>query len=72
MIWILIFYIIPYILCCIVGYYLSKRDGETIGEYLIIVLFCLIPLMSILFLISTLYKIIKEDKTVREFLNRKL
>ena len=72
MIWILLLYMLPYLLCCIIGYYLSKRDGETVGDYLKGILFCLIPLMSILFLISILYKTIEKDRTIQEFLNKKL
>ena len=51
---------------------MSKSNGETVGDYLRGVLFCLIPLMNILFIISLIAKIINDDKSIQDFLNRKL
>lgn len=72
MIWILLLYVLPFLICCIAGYYMSKSNGETVGDYLQGVLFCLIPLMNILFIISLVAKIIHDDKSIQDFLNRKL
>lgn len=72
MIWILLLYVLPFLICCIAGYYMSKSNGETIGDYLKGVLLCLIPLMNILFIISLIAKIIHDDKSIQDFLNRKL
>lgn len=72
MIWILLLYVLPFLICCTVGYYMSKKNGETIGDYLQGVLLCLIPLLNILFIIFLIAKIIHDDKSFQDFLNRKL
>lgn len=72
MIWILLLYVLPFLICCIAGYYMSKSNGETIGDYLKGILLCLIPLMNIFFIISLIAKIIHDDKSIQDFLNRKL
>ena len=72
MIWILLLYVLPFLLCCVVGYYVTKTNRETIGEYLQGVLFCLIPLMNIIALLLMIGKIINNDKSIQDFLNRKL
>jgi len=72
MIWILLLYVLPYLLCCIVGYYKTKEAGETIGDYLKGILLCLIPMMNIFFLISVVIKSIENNTTIQEFLNKKL
>jgi hypothetical protein len=72
MIWILLFYVLPFLICCVAGYYFSKKNGETIGEYLHGVLLCLIPLFNILFILFVIWEYIKADKSIQEFLNRKL
>ena len=72
MIWILLLYVLPFLICCVSGYYMSKKSGETIGNYLRGVLVCLIPLMNILFIISLVAKIIHDDESIQNFLNRKL
>jgi hypothetical protein len=72
MIWILLLYVLPFLICCIAGYYMSKKSGETVGDYLRGVLFCLIPLMNILFIILLIGKSIHDDKSIQDFLNRKL
>ena len=51
---------------------MSKSNGETVGSYLKGILLCLIPLMNILFIISLVAKIIHDDKSIQDFLNRKL
>ena len=51
---------------------MSKSNGETVGSYLKGILLCLIPLMNILFIISLIVKTIHDDKSIQDFLNRKL
>jgi hypothetical protein len=51
---------------------MSKADRETIGDYLRGVLLCLIPLINIIFIILMIGKIIHDDKSIQDFLNRKL
>jgi hypothetical protein len=72
MIWILLLYVLPFLICCVVGYFMSKTSGETVGQYLQGVLFFLIPLFNILFILFVIWKYIKADKSIQEFFNRKL
>ena len=72
MIWILLLYVLPFLICCLFGYHMSKKSGETVGYYLRGVLFCLIPLMNILLIVIIIGKIIHDDKSIQDFLNRKL
>ena len=72
MIWILLLYVLPFIICCVLGYYMSKTNGETMKDYLNCVLLCLIPLMNILFILFTIGKYINDNKSFQDFLNKKL
>jgi hypothetical protein len=72
MIWILLLYVLPFIICCVLGYYISKTNGETMGDYLNGVLFSLIPLMNILFILFTIRKYINDNKSFQDFLNKRL
>jgi hypothetical protein len=73
MIWIILtLYGLPFLLCCILGYFYSKERGETIGEYLQGVLFCLLPIINILFLVMIVVDNIKNNKSVQDFLNKKI
>ena len=72
MIWILLLYVLPFLICCVAGYYMSKSDGETVGDYLKGVLFCLIPLMNIIFIVLLIGEVINDDKSIQDFLNKKL
>jgi hypothetical protein len=51
---------------------MTKNSGETVRDYLKGVLVCLIPLMNIIFLILMIGKTIHDNKTVQNFLNKKL
>ena len=65
MIWILLLYVLPFFLSCILGYKLSKEAGVTKGQYLLGVLAMLIPLVNILLLIIVLVEYLKESKTIK-------
>jgi hypothetical protein len=73
MIWIILtLYGLPFLLCCILGYFYSKERGDTIGDYLQGVLLCLIPIMNILFLVMMIINNINNNKSIQDFLNKKL
>jgi chromate transport protein ChrA len=73
MIWVILtLYGLPFLLCCILGYYKAKEQEETIGEYLQGVLFCLLPIINILFLVMIVVDNIKNNKSVQDFLNKKI
>lgn len=65
MIWILLLYVLPFFLSCILGYKLSKEAGETKGQYLLGALVMLIPLVNILLLVIVLVEYLKESKTIK-------
>ena len=72
MIWILLLYVLPFIVCCVLGYYMSKTNGETMKDYLNGVLFCLIPVFNILFIVMIVGENIRSNKSIQDFLNKKL
>jgi hypothetical protein len=75
MIWILLFYVLPFLLSCILGYKVSKEAGETKGQYLLGVLIILIPLLNIVFLIFLISEYLKEPKiikSIKEYLKQPL
>jgi hypothetical protein len=72
MIWILLLYVLPFLICCVIVYYQSKRDGETVGQYLEGVLYASIPIFNILYILFVIIEYIKADKSIQEFFNRKL
>jgi len=76
MIWILLLYVLPFIVCCVLGYYMSKTNGETMKDYLNSVLLCLIPLLNIIAVIAGIFFLIedwiKNDDKWQDFLNKKL
>ena len=65
MIWILLLYVLPFLICCILGYKMSKELGETKGDYLVGVLILMIPLGNILFLIFLTLRFLEESKTIK-------
>ena len=65
MIWILLLYVLPFFLSCILGYKVSKESGETKGQYLLGVLAMLIPLLNIAFLMYLIAEYLKESKTIK-------
>lgn len=75
MIWIniiLSFYVLPFLICCVIVYYHSKRDGETVGQYLEGVLYASTPIFNILYILFVIIETIKKNRAIQEFLNRKL
>ena len=65
MIWILLLYVLPFFLSCILGYKVSKESGETKGQYLVGVVIMLIPLFNIVLLIFLLSEYLKEPKIIK-------
>jgi len=51
---------------------MSKKEGDTVGNYLTDIIVCLMPLLNILFIIFIIQDFLKIDKKIQEFLNRKL
>jgi ACR3 family arsenite efflux pump ArsB len=76
MIWILLLYVLPLLISILGAYWIAKKDGNTIGDFLEVVPYLLIPLLNILIIIVGIYKIFQEwwdnDEAVQNFKNRKL
>jgi len=65
MIWILLFYVLPFFISCILGYKAAKELGETRGQFLLGVLTMLIPLLNIAFMIFVISKFLGKSKTIK-------
>jgi hypothetical protein len=65
MIWILLFYVLPFISSVIIGYKHSKESGETRGQYLVGVLLVLIPLVNIAFIVAVMLEFLSKSKTIK-------
>jgi hypothetical protein len=65
MIWILLLYILPFFISCILGYRVSKELGETKGQFLLGALGMLIPLLNIAFIIFVISKFLGKSKIIK-------
>ena len=76
MIWILLFYVLPLLISIVGVYFLVKREGGTIKEFLEPLPYLLIPLFNILAIIATAFvlieKFLDEDESWQNFKNKKL
>jgi len=76
MIWILLLYVLPLVVSILGLYYIVKRDGGTIKDFLEPLPFLLIPLFNILAVLAGSFAIIsmwiEEDDNWQDFLNKKL
>ena len=75
MIWILLFYALPFLLSCGIGYKLSKETGETKGQFLLGALDMSVPLLNIAFLMYLIAEYLSESKiikSIKEYLKQPL
>jgi len=76
MIWILLLYILPLVFSVLGAYFMVKRDGGSVKEFLEPLPFLFIPLMNIFALIAGVYilieKFLQEDESWQNFKNKKL
>ena len=75
MTWILLFYVLPFLLSCGIGYYVTKGTGETRGQFLLGVLTMLVPLLNIAFLMYLIAESLSESKiikSIKEYLKQPL
>jgi hypothetical protein len=76
MIWILLLYVLPLVLCLIGGYWMVKKNEGTIKDFLEPLPFCFIPFMNIAALVAGVYfsieEFLQEDESWQNFKNRKL
>ena len=69
MIPLLIFYIIPFIICCVVGYHFSIKNKETWGQYFTGVLLCLLPIVNIIIAVWLTCKVFANTQTGENLIN---
>jgi Na+/melibiose symporter-like transporter len=69
MISLLIFYIIPFIICCVVGYHFSIKNKETWRQYFIGVLLCLLPIVNIIIAVFIVCKFFLNTQTGENLIN---
>ena len=69
MIPLLIFYFIPFIICCVVGYHFSIKNKETWGQYFVGVLLCLLPIVNIIIAVSMVCKFFLNTQTGENLIN---
>lgn len=50
MIWIFLFYILPFVLSCIILYVIEKREKGSVASYIKDCLMCLIPILNMIWL----------------------
>jgi heme/copper-type cytochrome/quinol oxidase subunit 2 len=75
MTWFLLLYVLPFFVSCIIGYRLSKQSGETRGNYLIGVLFLLIPVFNLAMILVYFIQFLMKSKlieNIREYLKHPL
>jgi hypothetical protein len=76
MIWILLLYVLPLVLCIVGGYFFIKKEGGTVKDFLEPLPFLFIPLMNIAAVIAGVYilieKFLDEDESWQNFKNKKL
>lgn len=76
MIWILLLYVLPLVISVVGGYWVVKKEGGTVKEFLEPLPFLFIPLMNIFALIAgvsmLIEKFLQEDESWQNFKNKKL
>jgi hypothetical protein len=76
MIWILLLYVLPLLISVVGVYFLVKRDGGSIKDFLEPLPFLLIPLFNILAIVAGVIALITdfldEDESWQNFKNKKL
>jgi hypothetical protein len=76
MIWILLLYVLPLLISVIGAYFLVKRDGGAVKEFLEPLPYLFIPLLNILAIVAGIIALIAdfldEDESWQNFKNKKL
>jgi len=76
MIWILLLYVLPLVLSMLVAYFLIKKEGGSVKDFLEPLPFLFIPIMNIAALgaglVIFIEKFLDEDESWQNFKNKKL
>lgn len=72
MIWVFLFYILPFILDCIILYVIEKREKGSVAGYIEGCLMCLIPILNIVWLFLGIIDLITHSNIWKRLDNIKL
>jgi ACR3 family arsenite efflux pump ArsB len=76
MIYVFLFYILPLFIGVIGSYWICKLDGQTMGDFLKIIPYLLVPVLNILAIVAGIVVVLEDwwnnDETLQNFKNRKL
>lgn len=72
MIWIFLFYILPFLLSVIIGYKLAKLDEVSKAEFIEYCLYCLIPIFNIVVIFNAIAQLVEDSDTWKRLKNSKL
>ena len=76
MIWVLLLYVLPLVLSMLVAYFLIKKEGGSVKDFLEPLPFLFIPIMNIAALgaglVIFIEKFLDEDESWQNFKNKKL
>jgi len=76
MIWVLLLYVLPLVLSMLVAYFLIKKEGGSVKDFLEPLPFLFIPVMNIAALgaglVIFIEKFLDEDESWQNFKNKKL
>jgi hypothetical protein len=76
MIWILLLYVLPLVIDAIGAFFMVKKNGGSVKEFLEILPFLLIPILNIIAVVACIFfeieEWIKNDEELQNFLNKKL
>lgn len=72
MIWIFLFYILPFLLSVIIGYKIAKLDELSKAEFIEYCLYCLIPVFNIVVIFNAIVQLVEYSDTWKKLKNSKL
>jgi hypothetical protein len=76
MIWILLLYVLPLAIGALGAYFVIKRDGGNMGDFLEVLPYLFLPVFNILAIvagvIALIEKFLQEDESWQNFKNKKL
>ena len=72
MIWIFLFYILPFLLSVIIGYKIAKSEEVSKAEFIKYCLYCLIPFFNIIIIFNAIVQLVEDSDIWNKLENSKL
>ena len=72
MIWIFLFYILPFLLSVVIGYKVGKSDEISKAEFIEYCLYCLIPIFNIVVIFNAIAQLVEDSDMWKRLKNNKL